>query len=400
MIKKFKILHNVSLIGKSSFGLGQISVSLASSQYLQGHDVGIWCTDTHENIRWASENHGFPVERITGFNLFGPRFLWFSPELTMSTKRCANDAFEIIHQHGIWTGTSNSTRIFAKEKKIPAIIAPHGSLNQIDRNLSRWKKKIALTCYENENLRQAACLHATSENEVFEFRNFGLKNPIAYMENGIHEKNLCTKGNAHRFREKNAINEDKRLLLYMGRITPKKGLLMLVNAIKTIQADFHDWNLIIIGNDEFNHKKEVESLIKNLNLQESIMIIGPQFNEAKNDAFEAADLFILPSFSEGSPMVILDSLASGVPVITTKASGWSELASSNCGWLTEANQKAISEALKHSILLSREHLKEIGENGKNLIASKYVWTNIAKKTISLYSWLLNQGDKPDFVQID
>lgn len=95
---------------------------------------------------------------------------------------------------------------------------------------------------------------------------------------------------------------------------------MLLRVINIIIEDFSDWILIIIGPDEFGHKSEVESLVDGLGLKDKVIFINPVFNQLKRGAFSAADLFILLSYSEGAPMVILDSLATGVPVITTKAS--------------------------------------------------------------------------------
>lgn len=395
-----KILHNVPTIGKSSFGIGQISVSLAQAQNAINHDVAIWCLDDLENIKWASKTHGFPPEFITGFKLTGPKKLWFSPDIKKRARESGKDAFDIIHQHGIWTGASSATLIFSKEKNIPTIIAPHGSLNKWVLGLSGWKKKIALAAYERANLRLASCLHATSKNEISDFRNFGLKNPIAYIENGIQEKYLFVTGSADRFREQYDIPGDKRILLFLSRISPKKGLVMLVNAINSIREDFASWQLIIAGVDEFNHKKDVASLIRQLDLEDRIKIIGPLFDEAKNDAFAASELFILPSYSEGSPMVVLDSLAAGVPVITTKASSWSDLTEYNCGWWTDINISSVSNSLKEAVVLSKRDLHEMGENGKKLILSKYTWQELAKKTIRLYNWLLKRNEKPDFVTLN
>jgi glycosyltransferase involved in cell wall biosynthesis len=397
-VQQIKILHNVATIGTTSLGLGQISVSLAEAQNSLKYDVNIWCLDNDDNITWASATHDFPRNRITGFKLLGPSKFWYSPAIKKAGSQ-AQESFDIVHQHGMWTGVSAATLKFSREKKVPAVVAPHGSLNEWALNLSRWKKKIALTMYERENLVSASCLHATSENEISDFRKFGLKNPIAYIENGIQEKYLTITGDPDRFRQQYAIQNNKRVLLFLSRISPKKGLEMLLEAISSIGGDFKNWQLIIAGIDEFDHKKDVELLIKKLDLEGSIKITGPLFGDIKHDAFAAAELFILPSHSEGFPMVVLDSLAAGVPVITTKASSWNDLNEFNCGWWTDINSEAIRTALKEAINKSAEELHQMGEQGKKLIASKYTWSQLAQKTIRLYDWLLGRSDKPDFVQL-
>ena len=399
-MNKLKILHNVTSVGMSSYGLGQISVNLARAQFKHEHEVQVWCQSKKEEILWASNSNDFPLELIRGFKLFGPKKFLFSLEMNNELKKIKKDQFNIVHQHGIWGFNSCLTHKCSNDLGIQTVIAPHGSLSQYALNISKLKKKIALNTYERNNLKLASCLHATSEYEISDFRNFGLKNPIAYIENGIQERCISIVGNGDEFRELNEIPKNKRILLYLSRITQKKGLLMLVNTIKSIENDFTEWQLIIAGNDENGHKKEVETLIENLNLQKSIKIIGPQFNEDKNDAFDASELFILPSYSEGSPMVILDSLAAGVPVITTMASSWSDLNTYNCGWWTEIDQQKLTIVLRCAVNKTISDLKLMGERGRDLIASKYLWPEIAKKTINLYSWLLKQNNKPDFVIID
>lgn len=398
-MKPLRILHIVPSIGKRSFGLGQISVSLARAQYALGHDVTIWCFDYDEDVLWASETHDFPIENIRNFKLSGPRFFLYCPEMKKYASHYDKIPFDIVHQHQTWTGISNTTLFFSK-KNIQTIISPHGSLDQYSLNISKWKKKLALAVYERRNLKHASCLHATSGNEIPDFRKFGLINPIAFINNGINEKNLDFSGDANKFREQYNIENNKRILLFLSRISQIKGLDMLIHAINSIKDDFTDWQLIIAGNDESEYKKEVEELIVRYNLEDSIKIIGPQFNQDKNDAFAAAELFILPSYSEGSPMVVLDSLAAGVPVITTKASTWNDLIDYNCGWWTEINETAITIALKEAINMSTEDLYKKGDNGKKLVALKYTWSCLSQKSLELYNWLLGNSKKPDFVQID
>jgi len=399
-MSNYKVLQLTGFIGKTSFGLGQISVNLAYAQYALGNDVVIWCLDKKESIIWAAKTSEFPVDHITGFKSVGTGGVLFSPGLYRHPDKLSHDMFDIVHQHGIWTDVSRTTLKFRKRYNIPTVIAPHGSLSHWALNISRWKKWIALAAYERDNLNRASCLHATSENEISDFRDFGLTNPIAYIGNGIQEKYLAAEGSAERFLTRNGIAPDKRILFFLSRISPKKGLLMLVETINKIRDVFSDWQLIIAGMDEFNHKAQVKSLIQQLKLADKIKIIGPLFDQAKADAFAAAELFILPSYSEGSPMIVLESLAAGVPVITTNASTWSDLTVYNCGWWTDINTQAIAAALHEAVSMSAEGLQQMGKRGRHLIASKYTWSHLAHKTIKLYDWLLDQADKPDFVILD
>lgn len=396
MDKTINVINNTSGVGQTSFGVGHITLNLMRAQRKLGLDAKVWCVATAEDVRWAMTANDLPEDSIINFPSKGPDRLSYSPAMLTAAATIGFKA-DIIHQHGIWAAVSLATLKMHKNSKIPSVIAPHGSLSDWALSTSKLKKRIALAAYERKNLSSASCLHATSENEIADFRNFGLTSPIAFIDNGMQEKELNTHGNAARFFAQNGVDPGKRVLFFISRISPKKGLLMLVEAIHKLQDDFADWQLIIAGMDEFNHAVEVQLSINERNLQDKIKIIGPLFDQAKTDAFAAAELFVLPSYSEGSPMVVLESLAAGVPVVTTKASTWDNLITYNCGWWTEIDIKAIADALQSALKMTVGDLRKMGENGRDLISSRFTWEHSAKRTLKLYNWLLGTDDKPDFV---
>lgn len=396
LIMQIHILHNTPLIGRKSFGLGQVALNLVQAQNETGCLAQIWCLDKPEEIRWAVESTGISEKQIVSFQRVGIARLHYSHAMMSAANRNQME-FDIVHQHGIWTACSLTSTIFRRKHKIPIIIAPHGSLEKLPLKKSVWKKKLALIAYENSNLHNASCLHATSEAEVGDFRNFGLKNPIALISNGVSEQSLCSQGIARRFLEDFNLPYDRRILFFLSRITPKKGIPMLLKAIQRLGRGFADWLLVIAGTDEFDHKKEVESLVSELGLNDMVRLLGPLYDQNKRDAFAAANVFILPSYSEGSPMVVLDCMAVGVPVITTKGTPWKSLETFQCGWWVDATVDGLIQALQVMLELSPEQLKVMGRRGKELVKSQYLWTVQARKTIDLYEWLLGRKSKPDFV---
>ena len=318
------IIHNIPDVGKNSCGLGQVALNLACEQINYGHNIRIWCVSTAEEVKRAYALTNIPQGGIIRFFPLGPQRLALSPGMIQAAKK--KDAkVDLVHQHGIWTFESCVTRVLHKKQNAPYIVAPHGSLERWALQRSRWKKKIALICYERTNIFGADCIHAVSEAEILDVRNFGLTCPIALIPNGVSVQWLNCRGNAEGFRERHCIPADRRILLFLSRITPKKGLIMLAQAIHAIRKEFSDWILVVAGMDEFGHKYEVEAFVEHLDLKEMIIFTGPLFDQQKRDAFAAAELFILPSYSEGAPLVILESLGARVPVITTKASPWKEL---------------------------------------------------------------------------
>jgi len=392
-------VHNTSNVGQTSFGLGQVALNLAREQAELGCDARVWCMSSADDVRWAYASSNLSEGRIVRFSTVGPRWLAYSPSMMRAAKSEGGE-IDIVHQHGIWTYGSYVTHLFHQRHCTPYVIAPHGSLESWALRRARWKKFLALVAYERANLFGAACFHATSESEIEDFRNFGLIAPVALIPNGVSSRWLNSRGDAKNFRESFGIPADRRILFFLSRITPKKGLLMLIQAINAIRKEFADWILVIAGKDEFDHKAEVERLVKQLGMEDLVRLIGPLFDQPKRDAFAASDLFVLPSFSEGSPVAILDSLAVGVPVITTKAAPWKNLDDYFCGWWVDVSVSGLIEALRNAINLSSEELVAMGQRGHDLVTSKYTWAASAQKTLDLYEWLLGRRDKPGFVVVD
>lgn len=397
------ILHTVSSLGQKSYGIGQICMSLASIQNNINLDVNVLSVDnSYEELLWSSQKYKFPIERINNCHYSYFQLLKMNRKNDFIHSLGNISRIDIVHQHSLWGKNSLLLSEF-RNKGIPYVIAPHGTLSPYalhNRLSSKVKKKIALNLYENENLQKCSCLHATSEQEIDDFRQFGLKAPIAYIKNGISLNELSLTGNSLYFKEKYRIDKNKHILLYLSRITPKKGLDMLLSALNNLKELFNNWVLVIAGNDGNEYVKEVIKMINHFQLQDNVIIIEPQFDQNKLDAFSAADFFILPSYSEGSPMVILDSLSYGVPVITTKSSSWKDLEDFSCGYWTDINLESIESALKSMLELPTSELKIMSRNSKRLIEMKYTWEVIVQDTLRLYNWLLNKSEKPEFVITD
>ncbi|MGI6353593.1 MAG: glycosyltransferase [Lentisphaeria bacterium] len=111
-----------------------------------------------------------------------------------------------------------------------------------------------------------------------------------------------------------------------------------------------------------------------------------------------ADLFVLPSYSENFGVVVVDALAHGVPVITTKGTPWKELLGSDatlhaggrCGWWIDIGAEPLANALAEAMSMTDENRTALGENGRKLVAEKYTWTAVGKKLAQGYQEVLDK----------
>ena len=260
--------------------------------------------------------------------------------------------------------------------------------------VSSFKKRIVLALYERRNLRKSNCLVACSKKEAISLREFGLKQPIAIVPNGIDANFIVNsldnkKEIKNIFREENNIDTDKKILLYLSRIHPFKGLEVFLKSIFIIKDDFrkNNWIFMIAGTDELNHEAELKDFVKEKEIQDIVKFVGPKFGKRKEEILDSADCFVLPSKGENFGIVVTEAMARGLPVITTKSTPWSTLNKNNCGWCIERDEKEFILTLKELFISEDSELEEMGKNGIRLVKNKYTWEKISSQFQNIYKWV-------------
>lgn len=325
------------------------------------------------------------------YTVKGPINFGFSPDLSNILAELSPD---IVHSQCIWMYLSYANVSHHKRVKTPYMISPRGMLDPWALQFSAWKKKIIGQLFEHRHLRGAACMHALGEPEFQSIRKFGLKNPIAVIPNAIDLPNESLP----KIDAPWSISTDRKILLFLGRIHPKKGIESLLYALQLSKNFRKDWFVAIAG--ESNHPSytfQLENLIIELGLASDVQLIGPQFHEQKDACFRNADAFILPSYSEGLPMAVLEAWAYKLPVLMTLACNLPE------GFVREAALEVstvpleLSDKLDEFSLLSKERLDQMGNNGFALVLEKFTWTQVAYQMKSVYDWVLGGGQRPDCI---
>lgn len=322
----------------------------------------------------------------------GPAAFGYSSELVPALK---NSGANLIHLHGLWQYPS----LACIKTKMPYVTTIHGMLDSWAIKNSGFKKKLAASFYEKAALKKASCLQAFTMQEYEDIRQYGLKNPVCIIPNGVDLADDIIALKKFDPPWKNIIPSGQKILLYLGRIHPKKGLTNLIKAWKQSQSNgsnnYQKWNLVIAGWDQGGYEQELKNLVKNLELTHSVHFIGPQFKEDKKLTFAHAHGFILPSFSEGLPMAVLEAWAYELPVLMTKHCNLSEGFDSESAIEIAPTFDNIAEGLVKFFLLSDEERTAIGFRGKDLVANKFNWNKIAKQMHAVYKWVLKEGPMPE-----
>jgi glycosyltransferase involved in cell wall biosynthesis len=390
------VLHLIPGAGPGSFGGGPVALNLAREQEAAGCPAQLWSLDSEADRQWAAASSGLATARLRSFATSAPAALRWSREMERAARGQAA-SLSVVHQHALWTGISRVSLGLREGHGIPSIVTPHGALEAWALKKSSWKKRIALALYERNNLFNASCLHACSQQEAEGFREYGLRNPIAVIPNGVSLDWLESRGDADSFRRSFQIPADRRVMLFLSRITPVKGLPLLVQALQSVRYRLEDWVVLIAGSDESGHLEDIQGQVAALQLRDHVIFTGPLFGQAKRDAFAAAELFVLPTLRENYGIVVAEALGAGVPVLTTRGAPWQGLEERRCGWWVDTDADALAEALHGILSRDPEELRVMGARGREWAAAELTWAGSAQMSIELYQWLLGRREKPEFV---
>lgn len=173
-------------------------------------------------------------------------------------------------------------------------------------------------------------------------------------------------------------------LLCIGRLAEQKGQLLLIEAAGRLAAEGLLFEVVLVGDGPL--RKPIEALINELGLLKHVHLAGWLDTEQVRDQIEQARAIVLPSFAEGLPVVLMESLALGRPVISTFIAGIPELVRpGENGWLIPAGSvEALSEAMREALAAPPEHLSRMGRAGAARVAQQHDGAIEAAKLSSLF----------------
>jgi glycosyltransferase involved in cell wall biosynthesis len=326
---------------------------------------------------------------------------------------------DVLCTHGLWKYCSVASRQWHRRTGHPYIVHPHGMLDRWALNNSRWKKRIAAFLYEDRNLQDAACIRALCDAEAQSIRAYGLRNPICVIPNGVEGS---PENSRFEIRDsKLAFGEGRKVLLYLGRLHPKKNLANLIRAwratLNSQPSTLNSWVLAIAGWDQDGHEDELKRLARELKLSSAelaaagtkkhrtshdatVVFLGPLFGEQKAAAYRSCDAFILSSLSEGLPMAVLEAWAHAKPVVMTPACNLPEGFAARAALQIGTTSSEIVSGLKQLAEMSDNERQAMGARGRALVAEKFSWPRVGEQMRTVYEWVVGGGTRPETVRFD
>jgi glycosyltransferase involved in cell wall biosynthesis len=289
--------------------------------------------------------------------------------------------FDFIHIHAIWNFPTYFTMCAAFWAGVPYMVAPQGSLDPWALRQNNWGKWIYGALTETPLLQRATYMQAVSAKEAQQIKTYGLSPPTIVVPNGVSLRPFDRP--AQPLTRRLGIPPDRKTILYLSRLNPKKGAEILIAAFARIPAEAKVTLVIAGGDSGSGYETRLRQFVKDLGLESRCVFLGEVRGVEKYQALLGADLFVLPSHSEGLPVAVLEAMAAKLPVIITPDCNLPEVEDWNAGCIVAAEANALATAMTR-LILQPERAREMGKNARRLIDSKFTWERIARQTFEIY----------------
>ncbi len=377
---------------KPAYRLGGPIVSVSATAEMlvrKGHEVVVVST-TANNDRDLDVPVGVPVDvegvqvwyfrrqepfqKLLPFVPYLSRSIGFmySPEMRNALDRLV-PGVDIVHTQGPFVYPSYAAAHAAFRHHKPLLYSQRGCFAEERLRFRGAKKQIYIAAVEKPIMKRAALLVALTEAERASYRSLGVATPIAVVPNGVE---LPAPGSdaAQRVHARFGVAPEARMILFLGRLHPIKGVDKLLDAFARVSHDFPDAVLMVAGPDEWGLKETS---------RDRVLFPGMIEGEAKADVLARADLFCLPSLAEGFSNAVLEALASSTAVMLSPACNFPEVEQAGAGVIVETGSEAMASAMR-ALLSDGARLRAMGKAGRRLAAEHYSWDVIADRLVEIY----------------
>ncbi len=388
-----RILHVVpTYLPAYRYGGPIVSIhALARALVKEGHDVEVFTTNVDGPGTLAVpvgrpvDVHGVPV---TYFPSGRPRRLYRSPQLGRALRdRVAS--FDVVHLHSLFLWPTLAAARAAHRAGVPYVVSPRGMLvRDLVRRRGRLRKLAWLNLFERRTLEGAAVLHATSKLEAEEAQRFGYRlPPIEVIPNGVQVP-LGKLDEERVKREIRGLRKRAPLVLYLGRVSWKKGLSPLIEAVQDVPGA----TLVLAGPDDEGLWAKLRDRARDLGCLRRILYVGEVHGASKRFLLEHAEVLVLPSYGENFGNVILEALAHGTPVLCSPEVGAAEIVEQHdVGRVVPPEPAALAEALNNQLYLEQADRDQMNANARALAEGEYAWPTIAGKMAACYRGLRRES---------
>jgi glycosyltransferase involved in cell wall biosynthesis len=295
--------------------------------------------------------------------------------------------YDCVIVHGLWQYLSFAVWRRYADTSIPYYVFPHGMLDPWFKRtfpLKHLKKWLYWPWADYRVLRDACAVIFTSEEERLEARKSFWLYRCTEKISPLGVEALRPEGDAREiFLKKYPIAKETRMLLFLGRLHPKKGCDLLIDAFSQIQEPGDALSLVFAGPDQIGWERELRAQAARLGLV-NVIFTGMLEGAMKHGAFEAADVFVLPSHQENFGMSVAEALSAGLPVlISNRVNIWREIETDRAGYVESDNLAGTKRLIERWLRASENERAVMRENARRCFAARFQIDLVAASLVRL-----------------
>ena len=387
-----KVLHVIPSLSPNRGGPSFAVRAMAYTAIGCGIDAHVITTDDDGSGHAAISLEEALVEHGVTYRYFRrqTRFYTFSWRLTRWLWSHVHE-YDLLHIHSLFSYSTLPAAWFAHWRGMPYIIRPLGHLNRWGiQNRRAILKRLSLRWIEKPLLRRATLLHFTCEQERLEAAEVGVTGPAAIVPLGIDTNPYQQLPPAELFISLYPQVQNKVRLLFLSRIDPKKGIDLLLTAFAQLRQSQTELVLVMAGDGDPAYLNKLKKMIQLLDIADAVIWTGFLTGQAKMAALAAADLFVLPSYSENFGIAVVEAMAAGLPVVITDQVGiHHEVNEHQAGLVTPCQAEALGVALQQ-LVNDPAQRQRLGDNGRQLVEKLFSQTAITQRLLTMYEQVLHK----------
>jgi glycosyltransferase involved in cell wall biosynthesis len=293
----------------------------------------------------------------------------------------------VINSGTLWFHLGFASWRAAIRHRTPSLTYVRGLLDPWAFNFKPVRKRVYWRLVGTRILRDSTVVVALTESERQAIRALNVATRIEVVPNGAP----IEPGGSSRTALESALPalSGRRYVLFLGRIHAKKALDVLLEAIALFRSEDSDTRFVIAGPVDLEYVSDWRQLLQRFGLNGSLITPGPVSGALKAALFEYADLFVLPSHSEGLPVAALEALAAGCPVVITKQCNLPEVEEARAGIIVEPDASQVFSAMR-TLLNDEDRRRAMSENARELARESFDWAVISQRIMALCSELTRE----------
>lgn len=357
-----------------------------------GHSVTIACTDIDGPgrlrvelgvpMRWRGANaifHGVsrPKSYLTSWSM-----------LKYLRQNVAH--FDLIHVHALYRFHSPVAAQMARFKHTPYVVQAHGTLDPWHRARRARAKSIYHRLIEDRVLAGASYIVCTSNREEEGIQRLGYVTPTKVIPIGIAASELRVV-EPWGWLERSGLPRAGRRVVFLGRISAKKGVPILVEAFRQIALQHAESHLVIAGPDDEGIGRGLAASITATGLGKRVFFTGLLSFGEKRQLLQSADVFVLPSADESFGVAVAEAMAVGCPVVVSpEVAIESLIRESGAGIVCARDPASVAQAVTR-VLGDPTAAAAMGLAGRTVVDSRLSWPTIARAVAEMYQAALAAG---------